>query len=62
MDDIINHIEMSKSVGDIVTLKVLRNGNIHDISVELASRPSPSTSNSLNGQNELDSNIPNLFP
>ncbi|HEU4822105.1 MAG TPA: trypsin-like peptidase domain-containing protein [Nitrososphaeraceae archaeon] len=62
MDDIINHIEMSKSVGDTVTLKVLRNGNIHDISVELASRPSPSTSSSLNAQSKLDSNIPNIFP
>ena len=62
MDDIINHIEMSKSVGDTVTLKVLRNGNIHDIRVELASRPSPSTSNSLNGHSKLDSNIPDIFP
>jgi S1-C subfamily serine protease len=62
MDDIINHIEMSKSVGDTVTLKVLRNGNIHDISVELASRPSPSTPSSLNAQSKLDSNIPNIFP
>ena len=39
MDDIINHIEISKSVGDTVTLKVLRNGNIHDINVKLAYRP-----------------------
>ena len=45
MDDIINHIEMSKSVGDIVTLKVLRNGSIQDINVKLVSRPSPSTLN-----------------
>jgi S1-C subfamily serine protease len=62
MDDIINHIEMSKSVGDTVTLKVLRNGNIHDIRVELTSRSSPSTSNSLNGHSKLDSNIPDIFP
>jgi S1-C subfamily serine protease len=61
MDDIINHIEISKSVGDTVTLKVLRNGNIHDISIKLASKPNPSTL-SLNGQNKQDSNIPDIFP
>ena len=62
MDDIINHIEMSKSIGDTVTLKVLRNGNMHDINVKLESRPNPSTLNSLNGQNKPDSNIPDIFP
>jgi hypothetical protein len=35
----------SKSAGDTVMLKVLRNGNMHDISVKLASRPNPLTPN-----------------
>jgi hypothetical protein len=38
-------MDPSKSVGDTVMLKVLRNGNMHDISVKLASRPNPLTPN-----------------
>ena len=43
MDDIINNIELSKSVGDTVILKVLRHGNIHDINIKLGTKPDPST-------------------
>jgi serine protease Do len=42
MDDIINNIELSKSVGDTIILKVLRHGNIHDINVKLGMKPDPS--------------------
>ena len=40
MDDIINYID-TKSVGDSVVLKVLRNGTIQNIDVKLAERPNP---------------------
>ena len=43
MDDIINNIELFKSVGDTVILKVLRHGNIHDINIKLGTKPDPST-------------------
>ena len=43
MDDIINNIELIKSVGDTIILKVLRHGNIHDISIKLGTKPDPST-------------------
>lgn len=39
-DDIINYID-SKSVGETVVLKVLRNSNIQNIEVKLAPRPAP---------------------
>jgi S1-C subfamily serine protease len=40
MDDIINYID-TKSVGDSVVLKVLRNGSIQNIDVKLTERPNP---------------------
>lgn len=40
IDDIINYID-TKSVGQTVVLKVLRNGNIQNIDVSLAARPVP---------------------
>src|SRR5919112_140717 len=40
MDDIINYID-TKSVGDSVVLKVLRNGTIQNIDVKLTERPNP---------------------
>ena len=38
MDDIINYID-TKSVGEMVKLKVLRNGNIQYINIKLSARP-----------------------
>jgi S1-C subfamily serine protease len=61
MDDIINYVDMSKSVGDTVTLKVLRNGNIHDIAVKLGARPDPSTSNFINNY-DLPNNNNGMLP
>jgi S1-C subfamily serine protease len=40
MDDIINYID-TKSVGDSVVLKVLRNGTTQNIDVKLTERPNP---------------------
>ena len=38
--NIINYID-TKSVGDSVVLKILRNGTLHNIDVKLTERPNP---------------------
>ncbi|MBV9179021.1 MAG: trypsin-like peptidase domain-containing protein [Nitrososphaeraceae archaeon] len=40
IEDLISYVDISKSVGDTIVLKVLRNGTIHNIDVKLTERPS----------------------
>jgi S1-C subfamily serine protease len=40
IDDLINYIDITKSVGDTVLLKVLRNSVTNNINIELTERPS----------------------
>ena len=39
IDDILVYLESVKSVGDTVSLSVLRNGQLHKLNLTLAARP-----------------------
>jgi S1-C subfamily serine protease len=45
IDDLINYIDMHKSIGDNVVLTVNRHGQLMDLNLELQARPPPSLQN-----------------
>jgi len=45
IDDLINYIDMHKSIGDNVVLTVNRHGQLKDLNLELQARPPPSLQN-----------------